>query len=237
MVVNAKLFTSVWMQKAAEYKALCIQAYNIARLRLDQYNKLSLDRKPNAIITDIDETFLDNSPNSIHQALLGKDFEESSWDQWVNRASADTISGSLEFFQYAASKNVAIFYVTNRTENGRKATIENLKRFHFPFADDAHLIMKTNTSSKEYRRESIKKDYNVILYLGDNLGDFSAIFDKKSQEERTANVFANASNFGDHFIIIPNPNYGDWESALYQYKYNWNSLQKDSIFKSNAKNY
>ena len=35
-VVDGKLFATAFQQRAAEYKALCYQAFNFARLRLEQ---------------------------------------------------------------------------------------------------------------------------------------------------------------------------------------------------------
>ena len=45
--LGGKLFSSAWIQRSAEYKALCQQAYNIAteRLRSSDINSLSLGRK------------------------------------------------------------------------------------------------------------------------------------------------------------------------------------------------
>ncbi|HEY6506272.1 MAG TPA: hypothetical protein VIZ28_19985, partial [Chitinophagaceae bacterium] len=57
LVPDGKLWSSLFQQRAAEYKALCIQAYNIAHLRLEEALKIP-SAKPKAIITDIDETFL-----------------------------------------------------------------------------------------------------------------------------------------------------------------------------------
>ena len=65
IVVDGKLFATVFQQKAAEYRALCFQAYNMARLRLDSYKAIS--SKPKAIVTDIDETLLDYS---VYEAQL-----------------------------------------------------------------------------------------------------------------------------------------------------------------------
>src|SRR5215208_2625938 len=76
-VVGGKLFTSVFQQTAAEYEAICFQTYNLARLRLDQGLQIK-GNKPKAIITDIDETVLDNSAYAVRQALLGKDYEAQS---------------------------------------------------------------------------------------------------------------------------------------------------------------
>lgn len=38
-VNQGKVWALLWQQKAAEYKALCFQAYNLARLRVDEAAK------------------------------------------------------------------------------------------------------------------------------------------------------------------------------------------------------
>jgi 5'-nucleotidase (lipoprotein e(P4) family) len=80
ITANGKLLASLFQQRAAEYRALCYQAFNIARVRLDEA-LLKPQSKPLAIITDIDETVLYNSPYDVKQSLVGKDYEQSSWEQ------------------------------------------------------------------------------------------------------------------------------------------------------------
>ena len=233
--VTGKIFASLYQQRAAEYKALCLQAFNIARLRVNE--NLQKGGKPKAIITDIDETILDNSPYEVHQTLQGKDYESSSWYQWTSMSQADTVPGAPAFLQYAASKGVTIFYITNRDEKERAGTLFNLRKFNLPNADSAHLILRHGTSSKEVRRQLVATSHDIILLLGDNLGDFSALFDKRSMEEREQNTDNLAGEFGNKFIIIPNPVYGDWESTVYKYSNTLTPAQKDSVIKSLLKGY
>lgn len=235
IAINGKLFTTLFQQKAAEYRALCFQAYNVARYRLDEYKPLT--SKPKAIITDIDETLLDNSPYEAHRVLQGKDYDAPSWNEWTAKGSADTMPGAVSFLKYAASKGVTIFYVTNRDEKERAGTIQNLKRFDLPNADDAHFMPRKESSSKEARRQSVFSTHEIILYLGDNLADFSALFDKKSPDERLRNTNFSAADFGNRFIVLPNPVYGDWESSLFNYNYNYTQAQKDSVIRSVLKSY
>ncbi len=234
--VDGKLFTSLYQQHAAEYKALCFQAYNIARLRVDA-SLQSSSTKTSAVITDIDETVLDNSPFAAHQALQGKEFEFAAWLDWTSKALCDTLPGALTFFKYAASKKIEVFYVTNRDEKEREATLKNLQKYGFPNADNNHLILKQGTSSKEARRQTIAATHNIVLFLGDNLSDFSGLFDKKNMSERLTETKQVAAEFGNKFIVLPNPDYGDWEGALYQYNYKLSAAQKDSVIKSNLKSY
>lgn len=233
IVVDGKLFTSMFQQKAAEYKALCFQAYNIARERV---NQARVGSKPMAIITDIDETVLDNSPYAVHQALNGKDYDPSSWYEWTAMAIADSVPGAPSFFKYASTKGITIFYVTNRDEREKKVTLQNLVKYDLPNADNEHLMMRQTISSKEERRQHILSQYDVLLLIGDNLADFSNLFDKKPQEERDKNIHQTMSMFGERFIILPNPNYGDWEPAFYN-KSGLSLHQKDSILKTGLKYY
>lgn len=234
IVVDGKFFATVFQQKAAEYRALCFQAYNMARWRLDNY--AGTTNKPKAIITDIDETVLDNSAYQAKQALQGKDYDPASWAAWVEKAAADTVPGSASFLKYAASKGITIFYITNRDGKEKAGTIRNLQAFNLPDADEAHVITKQGTSSKEERRLNVLSTHEVIMLLGDNLADFSILFDKKPIDERLRNTNFSAADFGNRFIVLPNPVYGDWEPAMYNYN-RYTIPQKDSVMRSVLRSY
>lgn len=236
IALNGKVYASIWQQNAGEFRALCYQAFNIAKINIDQ--KISSNpTRPLAIITDIDETFLDNSPYAVTQALQGKEFSYSTWLEWTSLGKAIAYPGSLDFFNYAASKNVTVFYITNRNQNDKPGTLKNLQDLNFPFADNEHLIVMDKTSNKEQRRQAIQKNYDVFMYLGDNLGDFSDEFYKKTQTERNKNIDNLANEFGNKFIVLPNSGYGDWETALPGFNYDLTPAQKDSVFLKNLIGY
>lgn len=226
LVTQGPLWGAVWQQKAAEYKALCYQAYNAARWQLDQILQQPHD-KPLAVVTDIDETILDNSPYQVHSSLNNEEYSDSSWIVWTKRIACDTVPGGLSFFQYAKSKGVSVFYITNRLEEERPQTLKELQRWGFPDADNEHLILKTAGSAKGPRRDIVSANYDIVMLFGDNLSDFSSVFDKKSLEERDSQTKGNAALFGSKFIVLPNLMYGDWESALYQYQHNLPVREKE----------
>ena len=162
LVIDGKIFATSYQQRSAEYKALCYQAFNIAHERIEQI----IDQrsgKPLAIMTDIDETVLNNSPYEVHQLLQNKDYDQASWKEWTAKGQADTIPGALHFLQYAAQSGIEIFYVTNRGEDEREGTLSNLKKFNFPDADDQHLLLMKNTSLQNYSLGAWLKD--VLLGL------------------------------------------------------------------------
>jgi len=232
---DGKVWASLWQQRAAEYKALCFQAYNIARQRVDEGVK-RISTKPLAIVTDIDETLLDNSPYDAKRGLQNLDYSDETWKQWTDKAAADTVPGAIAFFKYAASKGVTIFYITNRNENERTATLYNLQRYGLPNTDDEHLFLKQGTSSKEGRRQDVLKTHDILLLCGDNLPDFDVLYDNHpSEESRIATTQKLQKEFGSRYIVIPNPSYGDFEGALFQFNYKLNAAQKDSIIRAKIK--
>ncbi len=236
LTVDGKLWASLFQQRAAEYQALCFQAYATARFRLDE----ALARqgsKPLAVVTDLDETVFDNSPYAVTRTLQGRDYEPESWAEWTQKGTADTLAGALGFFRYAASKGVAVFYVTNRDENEREGTLKNLRRFQFPDADDAHLLLRKEVSTKEPRRQQVLETHEIVLLIGDNLSDFDAAFDKREQDDRLHVTRRLSDQFGRKYIVLPNFTYGDWEGALYRYQYHLTENQKDSLIRKAVKGY
>lgn len=233
---GGKVWSSLWQQRSAEYLALCFQAYNTAKLRLDEA-LLHKGNRPLAVITDIDETVLDNSPYDAERAIHNQNFSAVTWKQWTAKAACDTVPGAPAFFKYAASKGVTVFYITNRDEDERTGTLQNLHKYALPFADNSHLILKSgSSSSKESRRLQIIKNYDVVLLCGDNLPDFDVLYDNHPNEQsRTATTQQLRQTFGNKYIIIPNPSYGDWESALFNFNYKLTPAQKDSVIRAKIK--
>jgi 5'-nucleotidase (lipoprotein e(P4) family) len=223
---NVKVLPVLWHQHAAEYRALCYQAFNIATLRLEAAFKIKSSKK-RAIITDLDETILDNSYSEAKLIKEGKSYTPASWKDWTNSSAATAVPGSVAFLQLAKQKGVTVFYISNRDTSDIQSTLLNLQRLQLPDADPSHMMFRTNTSSKEIRRQNVMAQYNVIMLLGDNLGDFTAIFDGKSTAERKTETDNAQKEWGKKFIVLPNSIYGEWENALYDYNRSLTPQQKD----------
>jgi len=207
-----------WVQTAAEFKALAHQAFNIAKLRWDMDKQ---DGKK-AVVVDLDETVIDNSP--FNAGLIGKDYGYGSakWKEWCDAESATAIPGAVAFLNHVDKSGGAVFYLSNRKAQPGKnydlteVTMNNLKALGFPQVDKDHMLLRTGTSKKQPRRDIIKeKGYRIVLLLGDNLNDFSSAFGAETIDERAAAVEMNKEKFGDIFIVLPNPIYGNWEAAVY----------------------
>ena len=233
-----KIQAQVWTQNSAEYRALCYQAFNAAKMNLDAifFFEKKYD-KPLAIIADVDETVLDNSPYDGKLILNNTTYNRESWVEWGNLEIAEAIPGALEFLNYASEKNVEIFYISNRYSEQLDATVNNLKKLGFPDAKKSNVLLRSDNRSKSDRRKSVYKDYEVIMLLGDNLADFNDDFEEKISEERTKLTDDLSNDFGSKLIVLPNPNYGDWESnGIFEGK-SLNDQQKYSTRKSKIKSY
>ncbi|HTK37236.1 MAG TPA: 5'-nucleotidase, lipoprotein e(P4) family [Pyrinomonadaceae bacterium] len=213
----------LYMQKAAEYRAMAYQAYNIARWRLDaDFEKKNLKelpkverKKPRAVMVDIDETVLDNSPANAFLVKNRRPFNTTDWYAWGEKRKAKPIPGAVDFLNYANSRGVRIFFVSNRDEVQKQATIDNLKSAGFANISAENVLLRNGNSSKEPRREQILAKYRIVFSMGDNLDDHSVAFENRSVAERFAEVDKAKDLFGKKYILLPNAMYGTWENVLY----------------------
>ncbi|GGK15483.1 5'-nucleotidase [Yeosuana aromativorans] len=224
----------LWVQHAAEYKALCYQAFNVAKFQLDKVlSEGNNTGKPLAIVTDIDETIFDNSPYEAKLITDNVEYSHDTWVEWEQLQKAKPIPGSLEFLNYAESKGVQVFYISNISKIQEDLTMEHLKNLGFPNVDKQHILFRDKTSGKEERRQTVSKDNTIVMLLGDTLSDFSNVFDNKSTAERNSAAQSLKEKFGKEFIVLPGPTYGDWEmKGIYEGNYKWTEVQKDSIRKA-----
>lgn len=217
---------TLYMQKAAEFRAVSYQAFNLARWQLDaDFDKKNVKRlpraerkRPRAIIVDIDETVLDNSPAQAAGIKSGTPFNLSDWYSWSKMQSAKAIPGSVEFLNYATSKGVKVFYISNRDEVQKLDTIENLKKAGFQDISAENVLLRTSESNKTARRQHVSLKYRLVLAIGDNLDDFSDVFERKSVNDRFTEVERIRNDWGKRWIVLPNAMYGTWENAIYEYQ-------------------
>jgi 5'-nucleotidase (lipoprotein e(P4) family) len=191
-------------------EAIYLQCYNWASRVLEEQLQSPYELPP-AVILDIDETVLDNSPQTVRQILDRTGFSEAMWDEWCSLAKAEALPGALEFTRLADSLGAEVFYISNRGEHLLNVTLKNLDTLGFPSADEDHVLLKTGTSSKDHRRTLVSDRFDIILMVGDNLGDFAGVFDNRSQDNMQEAIKLNRKMFGSRFIVLPNPMYGGWE--------------------------
>ncbi|MBI4850908.1 MAG: hypothetical protein HY819_03680 [Acidobacteria bacterium] len=126
MSSHNNLHSLLFQATSAEYIALCVQCYQLARHSLLLRLESGTFNKP-AIVLDLDETVLDNSAYQAWQISAGTNFDEkSSWREWSNLGIAGAVPGALEFVSFAQSQGVVPIFITSRENLTRKGTAKNL---------------------------------------------------------------------------------------------------------------
>lgn len=224
------LYGTLWIQTAAEYRASAWQAYAAARSSLaraleDTTWTAALEQEgtrygglPPAIILDVDETVLDNSPNQARMIRSGGKFEPESWTQWVEEARAPPVPGAPEFLGLADSLGVTVFYVTNRDAPQEEATRRNLAAAGMPLDPEVDTVLLRGereewASDKSSRRRAVAERYRVVLLVGDDFNDFVPANLPRADRDRLVERYREL--WGERWIVLPNPTYGSWERALY----------------------
>lgn len=205
-----------WIQQSGEYRALAYQAFNAARAAFDHAKVPKGKQK--AVVVDLDETMLDNSPYMAWEAATGNNYNSApdSWYDWTNAAQAKAIPGAVAFAQHVAQRGGKIYYISNRKESKElAATIKNLNTLGFPNVSEQTVLLKTDSGNKQARIDSVKQHgAEIVVYIGDNLNDFGSSTYHQDNTARRAFVDAHQQDFGTRYIVLPNPIYGDWESGM-----------------------
>jgi len=224
---HERLQAVLWMQTAAEYWVQASAAYRTAQTTLDVALKdtswtaaleqaAGYEALPAAVILDLDETVLDNSPSQAQLVLDRAEYTTRTWDEWVEKASATAIPGVTDFLALAQRRGVKIFFITNRMAAQQAATLKNLAALGITASDDTVLCVGENgwTSDKTARRASVAKSYRVLMLVGDDLNDFVSTANL-TPPQRIGLAMTHTGRWGSQWILIANPLYGSWERALY----------------------
>jgi 5'-nucleotidase (lipoprotein e(P4) family) len=199
---TANLDAILWMQKSPEYalvaagqwRALADQLPRLKRngeaLAASEIPEVRARRLAPAIIVDLDETVIDNSPANA-EAATGLPFEEARWQAWLARVDEQyAVPGAVEALNRAAELGFRVFYISNRECPAatapqvfphadcpaRQNTLAVLKRLGLPYADDPTALLLRNDqqgwAEKSGRRQHVARDYRVAALVGDDIADF-----------------------------------------------------------------
>ncbi|MCE3026733.1 5'-nucleotidase, lipoprotein e(P4) family [Salinicola sp. DM10] len=201
-----------YQQQSAEIQALQRQNYALATMRLAQKIAAHPDATNLAIMTDLDETVIDNSALLVRDMQACHDFTSwDTWKVWEREGHPRLIPGARAFLDYANAHGVTIFYVSDRYDENKAATLATLKALRLPQVNDAQVRLLG--PSKAERRAAIERDYQLVLQLGDSLADFSGDFHHADLATQKRLVAEQAAHFGDDWIMFPNASYGSWSDA------------------------
>ena len=225
----------LWVQASAEYRAVSQTVYRAAADKLDlalkesNWDALVPDERANvvsglkpAVIMDIDETVLDNSPYQARLVRDGAEYNDVTWAAWVAEKNARPVPGVVDFAKAATARGVTILYISNRAQHLQAATLANLRSAGLPVADDSVFLglgtfvegCEQHGSEKNCRRQLAGRKYRVLMQFGDQLGDFVQVV-ANTPESRAQLQEEYVDWFGERWWMLPNPTYGSWEPALF----------------------
>lgn len=201
-----------FQQQSAEIQALQLQAFQLATLRLDAAVQGVEDPSKLAVVTDLDETVIDNS------ALLARDLANchtydgwDTWTHWEREGKPTLIPGAKEFLDHADGLGVSIFYISDRTDDFKDASLATLNDLALPQVSAESVLLLG--PPKVERRAIVEENHQIVMLLGDTLHDFDGGFRKTPLDQQKALVHENAAKFGAEWIVLPNASYGSWSGA------------------------
>lgn len=149
----------VWVHTSGEYEALCHQTYNLALERLHDLEPLITrdaqgravlagDPRPLAIVMDLDETVLDNSPFQVFMATTRTPFKYSLWQDWVryqgqNPGAQHSVPGAVAFIKKAQAMGITPYFISNRETKVWDSTANVIKNLGLDTTDlEKRLILR-----------------------------------------------------------------------------------------------
>lgn len=225
------LDSNLFMQTSAEYRACCLQAYNLAAAKVKQHLASRRDpATPAAVIMDLDETVFDNSGFQAAQVRSRLAVDPRLLEEWErdHEQHVALVPGAKRFIDGARKQGVMVFFVSNRQQKYLRQARASLALNGIPVDDDAFLKLNPDPSdrNKTARFDEVREKYDVLLMVGDNLRDFDEKFKcgplgkgtstelRLAIEARKARVDEEEGSWGDRWIILPNPAYGEWTVPL-----------------------
>ncbi|QBE61675.1 HAD family acid phosphatase [Pseudoduganella lutea] len=242
-VQHRELLASVlWMQQAPEARLATLSIYRTATGMLKQaiatpgsaaveQQDVDTAALPPAVVVDVDETMLDNSPFEAWLVRDGAPYDEAAWARWVGLRSAVAVPGALDFARAVDKAGARIFYVTNREcmageNSGEKPckakadTMANMAKLGFPRADDPQAFLLKGErpgwrTDKTSRRQLVAATHRIVMLVGDDMRDFISPSQAHALHARDRALAKLAeAEIGRRWFVIPNPMYGSWMERL-----------------------
>ncbi|MDP5279127.1 HAD family acid phosphatase [Sphingomonas sp. DG1-23] len=174
-------------------------------------------KRPHAVVLDIDETALLNLGYERDEATRGGAYDAARWSRW-EQTGADKVAavpGAAEALAAARREGFTVIFNSNRSAASAAQTAAALEHAGLgPAAlfDTLWLRGEGETSGKDSRRQKIAQRYCVVAMAGDQLGDFSDLFNAPEAPVATRRNSVGgtllAPLWGAGWFMLPNPVYG-----------------------------
>jgi acid phosphatase len=225
------LLAVVWQQTSAEYKALCMQVFQGAteamrthvqggeylfqdgRLWLQTLvrhpdGRLTWDRRPVALVMDLDETVLDNSGFEAWAIQTRQTYNPKNWGHWM-RFQGDTPSswkalpGALEMLCEARKMGISPVFITNRNESGRAATLAVLRGLGLDAPDLSERLYMEDDPNEPKAREALLNEMGLSPDSAEGRRLAANSSDKERRRLDAMSRFHVVAWFGDNLYDFP----------------------------------
>jgi 5'-nucleotidase (lipoprotein e(P4) family) len=227
-----------WLYGSGEGGASSIQAYHAfrdyvvatARSRpresvvlaadatLENPRMIPCGERPLAVVLDVDETALQNLGYEYDEALNGRTYDQQRWNRW-ERTGADAVAampGAAAALNTIRAEGVTVIFNSNRQAANAAQTEAAINGVDLgPATHGETLYLQGDVapgSSKDPRRAAISSRYCVIAMAGDQLGDFSDLFNARTlavpDRRRHATSPPFSALWGRGWFMLSNPVYG-----------------------------
>jgi len=176
------------------------------------------DKKPLAVVLDVDETALLNLGYEADDSQRNGPYDQSRWERW-ERTGAGAVTatpGMVELARVSAAAGVTLVFNSNRMATNAAQTEAALTGAGLgPVEHLRNLWLQGDAGTggaKDARRTAIAAKYCVIAMVGDQLGDFSDLFNASGLDPVARRALAQSRMvkilWGHGWFILPNPVYG-----------------------------
>ncbi|HET9317990.1 MAG TPA: HAD family acid phosphatase [Vicinamibacteria bacterium] len=229
----------LWLQTAAEYRANTTTVYRGAAAALPGLAAAARARGADPVVVlDLDETVFDNSHFQGRLLAEARNYDSDLWDCWVGQKQAGAVPGADLLFRAMTEKGIRARFITNRKCRPRAGdanpcpqegeTLENLNALlqdsgYVATAEELLLSAEADPTSgkpwddeKQPRRDFVSASHEIVMLVGDDLGDFLAGVRRTTMAARAAEMARVSEKWGTSWFALPNPSYGSWLTAVDQ---------------------
>jgi 5'-nucleotidase (lipoprotein e(P4) family) len=186
---------------------------------LEEPRFIPCGRRPLAVVLDVDETALQNLGYEYDDASHpGRAYDQERWNRW-ERTGAQAVlpmPGAVSALQAIRRNGVTVIFNSNRmaaTASQSEAALNGAGLG--PARHGRTLWLQGDVapgSAKDPRRAAISRRFCVVAMAGDQLGDFSDLFNARGFAVPARRAAATTPPFsamwGQGWFILSNPVYG-----------------------------
>ncbi len=174
-------------------------------------------KRPLAVVLDVDETALLNLGYERDEALRGGSYDAARWTRWEQTGAdkVQAVPGAAEALAAARGEGFKVIFNSNRsvaTAAQTAAALEHAGLGPAALFDTLWLRGEGEPSGKDARRQQIAQRYCIVAMAGDQLGDFSDLFNAPDApvlaRRNSVGGTLLAPLWGKGWFMLPNPVYG-----------------------------